>query len=230
MLSFVALEEAGPVLAHAEITSHLDAGGDPRDDESAALHIACQFGLLGLFERLLATLAIEDVRTCDNYALRAACEHGHLDIAERLIQFGLGLADALALDNYAMRAACGVGNLAVVEWLLALGLGRELAADTRPLELASLPGCPAIVATLLEHGARPVSRALQCLSIAGTPLALQRRAFEPWLGSPELASAEAGLGPRTAAAWAAAKAAIVGDAMDLVGDEVGLVGDAMDLN
>ena len=123
--------------AHAEITAHLDAGGDLRARDYTLLHWACVRGRLDLLERLIGLgLTVVDARLVDNGALREACAYGQLAVVNRLIELGLNAVDARAQNNFALRYACFYGHLAVVMEVWAapkLPSGSSSLAWTRPM-------------------------------------------------------------------------------------------------
>ena len=196
-------------VAHAEITAHLDAGGDLRARDYTLLHWACVRGRLDLLERLIGLgLTANDARAVRNYALRGACQFGHLAVVNRLIELGLNAVDARAQNNFALRYACFYGHLAVIERLIELGLD---AADARvddnyTLRVACFYGHHAVVARLLELGVEPTPAALRSLTAYACAEDDERadrlrRAVERWRDTSELAAAEAALTPPEQDEW-----------------------------
>ena len=169
------LQYLSPKGGLAEVTAHLDAGGDPRVHDNTALRWACYVGNFDLVERLITGnqgtseypgLTAADARAHENYALRAACAFGYLNVLDRLLALGLTADDARAYDNEALRTSCSRGYLAVLERLISLGLTAD---DARADDNYALRASEhrAVVARLLELGVEPTPAALVCLCHRG---------------------------------------------------------------
>jgi len=97
---------------HAEVVKMLIPVSDPKADDSLALRWAAQNGHAEVVKMLIP---VSDPKADDSLALQWAAYYGHAEIVKMLIDAG---ADPKADDSFALRLAAGYGHAEIVKMLI----------------------------------------------------------------------------------------------------------------
>ena len=123
----------------SEVKALIDAGADPKADDSVALQWAAYYGHAEIVKMLIP---VSDPKADDSDALRGAAENGHAEVVKMLIP----VSDPKADNSDALRGAAENGHAEVVKMLIPVSDPK--AYDSYALQLAAQRGRAEVVKML----------------------------------------------------------------------------------